>query len=124
MPFVHVTEASKAVWQHFAGTVPFVSACTIVAAFVANWRIAAWQQVPGRFTRGCSAPASPRDDLGSCASSAVSAGRSLLRAPIAAWNNPFKVKRGAVGRPLQRIEVPLAADGEILEKGATVTAGK
>ena len=44
-------------------------------------------------------------------------------APMVAWNNPFKVKHGTVGRPLEGIEVRLAADGEILVKGPTVTSG-
>ena len=44
-------------------------------------------------------------------------------APMVAWNHPFKVKHGTVGRPLEGIEVRLAADGEILVKGPTVTSG-
>ena len=44
-------------------------------------------------------------------------------APMVAWNNPFKVKHGTVGRPLEGIEVRLAADGEILVKGPSVTSG-
>ncbi len=44
-------------------------------------------------------------------------------APIVAWNHPFKPKAGTVGRPLEGVEVRLAADGEILVKGPTVTSG-
>ena len=44
-------------------------------------------------------------------------------APIVAWNHPFKPKHGTVGRPLEGVEVRLAADGEILVKGPTVTSG-
>jgi predicted CoA-binding protein/acyl-coenzyme A synthetase/AMP-(fatty) acid ligase len=41
-------------------------------------------------------------------------------APIVAWNHPFKPKHGTVGRPLEGVEVRIAADGEILVKGPTV----
>jgi long-chain acyl-CoA synthetase len=44
-------------------------------------------------------------------------------APMVAWNHPFKPKHGTVGRPLDGIEVRIAADGEILVKGPTVTTG-
>jgi long-chain acyl-CoA synthetase len=44
-------------------------------------------------------------------------------APMVAWNNPFNVTHGTVGRPLEGIEVRIAADGEIVVKGPTVTAG-
>lgn len=44
-------------------------------------------------------------------------------APMVAWNNPFKVTHGTVGRPLEGIEVRLAADGEILVKGPSVISG-
>jgi long-chain acyl-CoA synthetase len=44
-------------------------------------------------------------------------------APIVAWNHPFKPKHGTVGRPLEGIEVRIAADGEILVRGPTVTSG-
>jgi len=44
-------------------------------------------------------------------------------APIVAWNHPFKIEHGTVGRPLEGVEVRLAADGEILVRGPTVTSG-
>jgi long-chain acyl-CoA synthetase len=44
-------------------------------------------------------------------------------APIVAWNHPFRMKHGTVGRPLEGVEVRIAADGEILVRGPTVTAG-
>jgi long-chain acyl-CoA synthetase len=44
-------------------------------------------------------------------------------APIVAWNHPFKPKHGTVGQPLEGVEVRIAADGEILVKGPTVTTG-
>lgn len=44
-------------------------------------------------------------------------------APIVTWNHPFKPKHGTVGRPLEGVEVRIAADGEILVKGPTVTSG-
>lgn len=44
-------------------------------------------------------------------------------APIVAWNEPFRMRHGTVGRPLQGVEVRLAADGEVLVRGPAVTAG-
>jgi acyl-CoA synthetase (AMP-forming)/AMP-acid ligase II/acyl carrier protein len=44
-------------------------------------------------------------------------------APIVAWNHPFKLRHGTVGRPLEGVTVRLADDGEILVKGPTVTSG-
>ena len=44
-------------------------------------------------------------------------------APIVAWNHPFKLQHGTVGRPLEGVEVRIAPDGEILVKGPTVTSG-
>ena len=44
-------------------------------------------------------------------------------APMVAWNHPFKPKHGTVGRPLEGIDVRIAADGEILVRGPTVTTG-
>jgi long-chain acyl-CoA synthetase len=44
-------------------------------------------------------------------------------APIVTWNHPFKLKPGTVGQPLEGVEVRIAADGEILVKGPTVTTG-
>ena len=44
-------------------------------------------------------------------------------APIVAWNHPFKLKRGTVGRPLEGVDVRIADDGEILVRGPTVTSG-
>lgn len=44
-------------------------------------------------------------------------------APIVAWNEPFRMQHGTVGRPLAGVEVRLAEDGEVLVRGAAVTAG-
>src|SRR5581483_7723230 len=44
-------------------------------------------------------------------------------APIVAWNHPFRITHGTVGRPLEGVEVRVAADGEILVRGPTVTSG-
>jgi long-chain acyl-CoA synthetase len=44
-------------------------------------------------------------------------------APIVAWNHPFKLRHGTVGRPLEGVVVSIAADGEILVRGPTVTSG-
>jgi long-chain acyl-CoA synthetase len=44
-------------------------------------------------------------------------------APMAAWNHPFKIKHGTVGRPLEGNEIRIAADGEILVRGPCVTRG-
>jgi long-chain acyl-CoA synthetase len=44
-------------------------------------------------------------------------------APIIAWNHPFKIKHGTVGKPLGDAEIRIAADGEILVRGAAVTSG-
>ena len=44
-------------------------------------------------------------------------------APIVAWNHPFKIQHGTVGRPLEGVEVRLASDGEVLVQGPTVTSG-
>ncbi len=44
-------------------------------------------------------------------------------APIVAWNHPFKLRPGTVGRPIEGVDVRLADDGEILVRGPTVTAG-
>jgi long-chain acyl-CoA synthetase len=44
-------------------------------------------------------------------------------APIVAWNHPFNPRHGTVGRPLEGVDVRIAADGEILVKGPSVTSG-
>ena len=44
-------------------------------------------------------------------------------APIVSFNNPFAVGKGTVGRPVKGTEVKIAADGEILVRGASVTPG-
>ena len=44
-------------------------------------------------------------------------------APIVAWNEPFRMRHGTVGRPLQGVEVRIAADGEVLVRGSAVTPG-
>lgn len=44
-------------------------------------------------------------------------------APIVAFNNPFAVRKGTVGRPVEGTEVKIAADGEILVRGDSVTPG-
>ena len=44
-------------------------------------------------------------------------------APIVSFNNPFAVRKGTVGRPVEGTEIKIAADGEILVRGDSVTAG-
>jgi long-chain acyl-CoA synthetase len=44
-------------------------------------------------------------------------------APIVAWNNPFAMKHGTVGMPLDGVDVRIAPDGEVVVRGASVTAG-
>jgi long-chain acyl-CoA synthetase len=44
-------------------------------------------------------------------------------APIVAFNNPFSIKQGTVGRPITGMEVTIAPDGEILVRGESVTSG-
>jgi len=44
-------------------------------------------------------------------------------APIVAFNNPFDTRPGTVGKPIEGMEVKIAADGEILVRGESVTSG-
>jgi long-chain acyl-CoA synthetase len=44
-------------------------------------------------------------------------------APIVAFNNPFAVRKGTVGRPVEGTEIKITADGEILVRGDSVTPG-
>jgi len=44
-------------------------------------------------------------------------------APIVAFNNPFAVRKGTVGRPVEGTEIKIAPDGEILVRGESVTSG-
>jgi long-chain acyl-CoA synthetase len=44
-------------------------------------------------------------------------------APIVAWNEPFRMRHGTVGKPLEGVEVRIAGDGEVLVRGPAVTAG-
>jgi len=44
-------------------------------------------------------------------------------APIVAFNNPFAVKKGTVGEPVEGTEIKIAPDGEILVRGDSVTPG-
>jgi long-chain acyl-CoA synthetase len=44
-------------------------------------------------------------------------------APVVAFNNPFDIRAGTVGRPVAGVEVKIAADGEILVRGESVTPG-
>jgi long-chain acyl-CoA synthetase len=44
-------------------------------------------------------------------------------APAVAFNNPFDMKPGTVGRPIAGVEVEIAPDGEILVRGENVTPG-
>jgi long-chain acyl-CoA synthetase len=44
-------------------------------------------------------------------------------APIVTFNNPLKVSRGSVGKPIPGVEIKVAPDGEILIRGETVTRG-
>ena len=44
-------------------------------------------------------------------------------APIVSFNNPFAVGKGTVGQPVEGTEIKIAADGEILVRGDSVTPG-
>ena len=44
-------------------------------------------------------------------------------APIVTLNHPFHARRGSVGTPIGGVDVKIADDGEILVRGANVTAG-
>ena len=44
-------------------------------------------------------------------------------APIVAFNNPFDIREGTVGKPVAGVEVKIAPDGEILVRGENVTPG-
>ena len=44
-------------------------------------------------------------------------------APIVAFNNPFDIKEGTVGKPVAGVEIKIAPDGEILVRGESVTSG-
>ncbi len=44
-------------------------------------------------------------------------------APIVTLNHPFHARKGTVGKPIAGVEVKIAADGEILVRGANVTSG-
>ncbi|MFI5058287.1 MAG: AMP-binding protein [Candidatus Acidiferrales bacterium] len=44
-------------------------------------------------------------------------------APVVAFNNPFDIQEGTVGKPAAGVEVKIAPDGEILVRGDSVTSG-
>jgi long-chain acyl-CoA synthetase len=44
-------------------------------------------------------------------------------APIVTLNHPFRTSKGSVGKPIEGVEVRIAADGEILVRGENVTSG-
>jgi long-chain acyl-CoA synthetase len=44
-------------------------------------------------------------------------------APVVAFNNPFEIREGTVGKPVAGVEVEIAPDGEILVRGESVTPG-
>jgi long-chain acyl-CoA synthetase len=44
-------------------------------------------------------------------------------APVVAFNNPFDIREGTVGKPVAGVEVTIAPDGEILVRGENVTPG-
>jgi long-chain acyl-CoA synthetase len=44
-------------------------------------------------------------------------------APIVAFNNPFDIQEGTVGKPVAGVEIKIAPDGEILVRGESVTSG-
>jgi long-chain acyl-CoA synthetase len=44
-------------------------------------------------------------------------------APLIAFNNPFDTKEGTVGKPIAGVQIKIAADGEILVQGDSVTSG-
>lgn len=44
-------------------------------------------------------------------------------APVISFSHPFHVRYGTVGRPLSGLDVKIAADGEVLVRGPSVTPG-
>jgi long-chain acyl-CoA synthetase len=44
-------------------------------------------------------------------------------APIVSFNNPFAVRKGTVGQPVEGTEIKIADDGEILVRGESVSPG-
>ena len=44
-------------------------------------------------------------------------------APIITFNHPFHIRHGSVGTPVAGVDVKLAADGEVLVRGANVKSG-
>ncbi len=44
-------------------------------------------------------------------------------APVISFNHPFHVQPGTTGKPLEGVEVKIAADGEVLVRGDNVTPG-
>ncbi len=44
-------------------------------------------------------------------------------APVVAFNNPFTIRGGTVGKPIAGVDVKIAPDGEILVHGESVTPG-
>ena len=44
-------------------------------------------------------------------------------APIVTLNHPFHASQGSVGKPIAGVEIKIADDGEIVVRGANVTAG-
>lgn len=44
-------------------------------------------------------------------------------APVVSFNHPFHIRRHTVGRPLAGVDVRIAADGEVLVRGANVSPG-
>jgi long-chain acyl-CoA synthetase len=44
-------------------------------------------------------------------------------APVVTLNHPFRASKGTVGKPMEGVEVRIAADGEILVRGENVTSG-
>jgi long-chain acyl-CoA synthetase len=76
------------------------------------------------FVVGAAPLARELEDFWSRLGFAVIQGYGLTEtAPVVAFNNPFDIKEGTVGKPVAGVEVKIAPDGEILVRGESVTSG-
>lgn len=76
------------------------------------------------FVVGAAPLAKDLEEFWSALGFAVIQGYGLTEtAPVVAFNNPFDIRTGTVGKPVAGIEVKIASDGEILVRGESVTPG-
>ena len=92
------------------------------------WRYRRVHQLLGwkfwAYVVGAAPLASEMEEFWSRLGFAVIQGYGLTEtAPVVAFNNPFDIKEGTVGRPVAGVEVKIAPDGEVLVRGDSVTSG-